>query len=179
MRVSTLVLIASFGMSVGSALAQEPASGALSSGVSSQEMVQQAKDALAEMSTIDAQVGKQLDDAEKEGDTETMECIRLRKSKIAALLAVSSLAQKDMNLALSTDQGARAEHEFRKITVAQAKVRQFQAEVQACTGEGAVADSSSSVDAESNLDGDDDTQGLGISDGVVGVDPPGTTPFEY
>ncbi|HRE03844.1 MAG TPA: hypothetical protein PLV68_21285, partial [Ilumatobacteraceae bacterium] len=121
----------------------------------------------------------QLDEAEREGDAETVECIRLRKSKISALLAVSSLAQKDMNLALSSGQDARAEHEFRKITVAQAKVRQFQSEVQACTGEGSVADSSSSVDAESNLDEDDDTQGLGISDGVVGVDPPGTTPFEY
>ncbi len=178
MRPSIFVLLATLGMAASPAIAQETAVAAAPA-VSSQQMVQQAKDALAEMSAIDAQVGKQLDEAEREGDAETVECIRLRKSKISALLAVSSLAQKDMNLALSSGQDARAEHEFRKITVAQAKVRQFQSEVQACTGEGSVADSSSSVDAESNLDEDDDTQGLGISDGVVGVDPPGTTPFEY
>lgn len=144
---------------------------------SSKEMIQGAKDALAEMSEAEQDVAKDLESVEKAGDVETAECIRSRRSKIAALIGVSTRAQTDMNAALASAQTARADHEYRKIQVALTKARQFRAEALACQGEGAVADGQTEVTVDSDLDDADDTEGLGVSDGVVGIDPPGTTPF--
>ncbi|NOY26628.1 MAG: hypothetical protein GXP62_12205 [Oligoflexia bacterium] len=140
-------------------------------------MIQGAKDALSEMTGADQAVGKNLDSAERAGDASGAECIRDRYSKISALIAVSSRAQTDMNTALASKQDARADHEYRKIQVALTKARQFRAEALACQGEGAVADGQTQVTVSANLGTTDDTQGLGVSDGVVGIDPPRTTPF--
>lgn len=162
------------------AIAQDPAADQVDAApqVSAKDKIQGAKDALAEMIAAEAQVAKDLETAEKGGDAETAECIRQRLSKMSALIAVSARAQEDMNAALATAQDARADHEYRKIQVALTKVRQFRSEALTCAGEGAVADGSTEVTVDIDLDESDDTDGLGISDGVVGTDPPGTTPFE-
>lgn len=179
MRSSSLALAIVLASLVVPAVAQELVEAPSSGELGAREMTVKARDALAEMTATDAQVAKDLEAAEREGNPETTECVRLRKSKISALLAVSNLAHKDMTAALAAGEVARAEHEFRKIEVALAKVRQFQSQVKSCLGEGAVASENSTIDMQSDLNETDDTQGLGISDGVVGVDPPGTTPFEY
>lgn len=175
--IQTLLLAVTLALAA-PAVAQELGETATATQVSTKDKIQGAKDALTEMVAAEVQVGKDLEAAEKNGDAEAAECIRQRRSKISALVAVSARAQDDMNAALATAQEARADHEFRKIQVALTRVRQFRSEALTCMGEGAVADGATEVTVESDLDDRDDTQGLGISDGVVGTDPPGTTPFE-
>lgn len=174
MRTSLLLLVTALGWAVSPAVALD-----VPTTMTSSQLVLAAEKDMGTMTTIQGEVGKDLADAENKGDEDTAECIRLRMNKISALVSVSSLAQSEMNLALSKQQLGRAEHEYRKIEVAVGFVTQFQSEVNGCTGEGAVSDATSSTDSGPSNVGTDDTQGLGISDGVVGVDPPGTTPFEY
>lgn len=171
----TLVALVATAPAIAQELGSEPL--AQTAATSSKEMIQGAKDALSEMNSADAEVAKDLESAEKSGDADTAECIRIQRSKIAALIAVSARAQSDMNAALASGQDARADHEYRKIKVALVKVRQFRAEALACQGEGAVADGQTEITVDSDLDDSDDTDGLGLSDGVVGTDPPNTTPF--
>lgn len=177
MRSSLLVLLAALGVAVAPAVAQEVSAG--STDLTSAEMVQRANTAISEMGASESEVSRLLDDAKDEGEQETIDCVSLRLSQISTLIGVSSLAQSDMNSYLSAQELQLAGHEFRKIEVAHGKVELFESQAKVCSGQGAVADATSSTQSDTSGDGDDDTQGLGISDGVVGTDPPGTTPFEY
>lgn len=143
------------------------------------DMVQGARTALEEMHESAAETARLLETAERKGEPEEVDCVRTRNSAVVALEGVSETANRDMNAALAVDQVPRASHEYRKIEVALGKVRQFTGEAQACVGGGAVADDTTEVSGgEALSDGTDETEGSGIDDGVVGVDPPGTTPFE-
>jgi len=168
-------------LAVGSpALAQDAAGPVLAQEVetSPKEMVQGAKDALSEMNFVEQTVNKDLEAATKSNDTTAAGCVRDRLNAIRALSMVSDRAQQDMLSALDVGEVARADHEYRKIQVALAKVREFLSEAQSCLGGEIVADNGTQVTVEGLAAGQDDTSGLGLSDGEVGVDPPSTTGFE-
>lgn len=181
MQLSRLGLLLFLGLGTTVAVAQD--AGTLpsdsSSSYTAKEMLQGASDALAEMGGSLQEVEKLLESAERNGDTEAVDCIVTRLNAIRALEGVSNRASSDLQEALAADQLSRGNHEYRKIEIALNKVRLFTNDAQSCTGDGSSADGITEVtggdDASS---GEDDTNGLGISDGVVGTDPPGTTPFE-
>lgn len=142
------------------------------------EMIQGARDALTEMAGAADSVQKLVEPVERQGDPEVVDCVRTRLSAINALYGVSVTANEELQAALAVDQLARANHEYRKITVSLGKTRQFTSEAEACAGDGAVADETTQVTGGELGAGADETEGSGVDDGVVGVDPPGTTPFE-
>ena len=67
---------------------------------------------------------------------------------LRALYEVSQAAEEALESALRAGDNDRAEHEFRKITVALTKVRQFVAEAEACVGENDTAPGVVNLDVE-------------------------------
>ena len=134
-----------------------------------------------EMQTAVRDAGKLLESAEKEKDVVRMQCLNQKLTSIRALLAVSEQASSAMQNALVASEGERADHEFRKIAVALSKVRQFNAEAESCLG--AVGTQPGAIEIEVDegkvLAGDaDDTEPLESGNTDIGIDPPGTSPFE-
>ena len=145
----------------------------------SKEMAQYVRSALEEMMSGLKSVSKLADAARREGDEEMIRCVQMRLSNIRALLMVSERANRAMKEAVAAASPARAEHEFRKVGVSLAKVRQFAAEADACMGDSGAAPGTSEVQvSESGLTEGDDTQALDNYFLVIGVDPPPVSPFE-
>ena len=99
------------------------------------EMAQYVRSALEEMMTGLKAVSKLADAARREGDDEMVQCVQARLSNIRALLMVSERANGAMKEAVGSANVQRAEHEFRKVVVSLAKVRQFTAEADGCMGD--------------------------------------------
>ena len=143
------------------------------------EVAQYVRTALEEMMSGLKSVSKLVDGARRDGDQEMLSCLQSRLSYIRALLMVSERANGAMKEAQAKGNGARAEHEFRKIVVSLAKVRQFIAEAETCMGEAGTTPGTSELQvAESGLAEADDTEPLDDYLILVGIDPPNTSPFE-
>ena len=100
-------------------------------------------------------------------------------SNIRALLMVSERANGAMKEAVGSANVQRAEHEFRKVVVSLAKVRQFTAEADGCMGDAGTTPGTSEVQvSQSGLTVGDDSQALDNYSMVVGVEPPDVTPFQ-
>ena len=124
-------------------------------------------------------VSKLADAARREGDDEMVQCVQARLSNIRALLMVSERANGAMKEAVGSSNVQRAEHEFRKVVVSLAKVRQFTAEADACMGDAGTTPGTSEVQVtQSGLTEGDDSQALDNYFLVVGVEPPDVTPFQ-
>ena len=155
------------------------------SGPLSDEQVSQMKtevnDALRSMKANRDKIAKLGDAVEKEGDYEkAVNCVQSAKQRVDTLIAVADRSKDALMIAI-TDGGQRdrAQHEYRKIAVARAKVQQLYAEADACVGGG----SSAEDDADVAVTGDEETEQdetESVTEGieVVGVDPPNTSPFE-
>jgi len=131
------------------------------------------------------QLSKAMEDAERDREAVRMNCLSKKLASAKTLAEVADSAQKAMETAINeapNDDKAmeRAEHEYRKIAVALNKSLQFAAEGEACLGESGSAEGVTSVDVtRGNLDDDDDTEPIDDgSSGLLGVDPPDTSPFE-
>jgi len=143
------------------------------------EMAQYVRSSLEEMMNGLKSVSKLADSARREGDEEMIRCVQMRLSNIRALLMVSERANGAMKEAVAAASPQRAEHEFRKVVVSLAKVRQFAAEADACMGDAGTAPGTSEVQvSEAGLTEGDDSQALDDYFLVVGVDPPPVSPFE-
>jgi hypothetical protein len=141
-------------------------------------MVQYVRSALEEMMTGMKTVTKLQEAARRENDEEMIRCVQLKLSNVRALMMVSERANGAMNEAQSTANPQRAEHEFRKIVVSLAKVRQFVAEADACMGDSGTTPGTSDVQvSQSGLTEGDDSQALDDYFLVVGVDPADVSPF--
>ena len=142
------------------------------------EMVQYVRSALEEMMTGMKTVTKLQEAARRENDEEMIRCVQVKLSNVRALMMVSERANGAMNEAQSTANPQRAEHEFRKIVVSLAKVRQFVAEADACMGDSGTTPGTSDVQvSQSGLTEGDDSQALDDYFLVVGVDPADVSPF--
>ena len=143
------------------------------------EMAQYVRSALEEMMTGLKAVSKLADAARREGDDEMVQCVQARLSNIRALLMVSERANGAMKEAVGSANVQRAEHEFRKVVVSLAKVRQFTAEADGCMGDAGTTPGTSEVQvSQSGLTVGDDSQALDNYSMVVGVEPPDVTPFQ-
>lgn len=180
-KIGLMLLMVGAGLT---AAAQDGAyrSSAETTELGARELLQGSRDAVEEISDRREDSEKLLADVEKSNrpdQAETEDCVRTRVNGIVALEGVSQIAYKDLQTALAADQLGHANHQYRRIGIALGKVRQFAGEAQACVGDGASADGITQVSGGDQGGGDgDETNGSGTSDGTVGVDPPGTTPFE-
>ena len=143
------------------------------------EMAQYVRSALEEMMGGLKDVSRLSDQARREGDDEMVQCVQARLSNIRALLMVSERANGAMKEFAGTSQVQRVEHEFRKVVVSLAKVRQFTAEAEACMGDSGKTLGTSEVQVtQAGLTTGDDSQALDDYFTVVGTEPPDVSPFQ-
>jgi hypothetical protein len=142
-------------------------------------MVQYVRSALEEMMSGLKSVSRLSDAARREGDDEMLRCVQVKLSNVRALMMVSERANGAMKEAQARSSTERAEHEFRKIVVSLAKVRQFVAEAEACMGDVGTTPGTSEVQVDAaGLEGADEMEPMDDYFTVLGVDPPPTSPFE-
>lgn len=139
-----------------------------------------AADANREMEAAVKKLTKAMSDAEREREAVKLNCLNKKLSSARTLSEVAETASAAMNAAIGENNLDKAEHEFRKIAVALQKTREFAAEGEACLGDAGSAPGVTSVDvSKGDLDDDDDTEPLDDgSTGLLGIDPPDTSPFE-
>jgi len=143
------------------------------------EMAQYVRAALEEMMNGLKSVSRLSEAARREGDDEMLRCVQVKLSNVRALLMVSERANGAMKEAQARASNERAEHEFRKIVVSLAKVRQFVAEAEACMGDVGTTPGTSEVQVDAaGLEGTDEMEPMDDYFTVLGVDPPPTSPFE-
>jgi len=143
------------------------------------EMVQYVRNALEEMMNGLKSVSKLQEVARRQGDDEMIRCVQNKLANVRALMMVSERASGAMKEAQGVSNPRRAEHEFRKVVVSLAKVRQFVSDAAGCVGEGASSDGTSEVQVtQSGLTEGDDSSALDDYFLVIGVDPAPTSPFE-
>ena len=143
------------------------------------EMAQYVRSALEEMMNGLKSVSRLSDSARREGDEEMLRCVQVKLSNVRALMMVSERANGAMKEAQSRASHDRAEHEFRKIVVSLAKVRQFVAEADACMGDVGTTPGTSEVQVDaSGLEESDELEPMDDYFTALGVDPPATSPFE-
>jgi len=143
-------------------------------------MMDEAGAALEKMRNYQVKVERLKEIVDKEGDYEKgVNCVQAAQQRVDTLIAVAARAEDALKVALVSGQRERAEHEFRKISVARAKVQQLFAEADACVGgtSGGQDQADVSWTAE-GLSESEDTVPLTEGIDVVGVDPPNTSPFE-
>ena len=143
------------------------------------EMVQYVRNALEEMMGGLKSVSKLQEVARRQNDEEMIRCVQNKLSNVRALMMVSERASGAMKEAQGISNTQRAEHEFRKVVVSLAKVRQFVSDAAGCVGEGASSDGTSEVQVtQSGLTEGDDSDALDDYFIVIGIDPAPTSPFE-
>ena len=143
------------------------------------ERVQYVRSALEEMMNGLKSVAKLQEVARRQNDDEMIRCVQNKLSNVRALMMVSERASGAMKEAQAVSNSQRAEHEFRKVVVSLAKVRQFVSDAAGCVGEGASSDGTSEVQVtQSGLTEGDDSSALDDYFLVIGVDPAPTSPFE-
>ena len=115
--------------------------GAQSEGVSSDEatvppeqMLEFGADALLEMRGAVKEVAKLLEIAEREKEDPRIQCLSKKLTTMRALLEVSEGSNVSLADAVKAGDIERAGHEFRKLTIALSKVRQFRSEADTCGG---------------------------------------------
>jgi hypothetical protein len=166
----------------GVAFAQEDIKAQLeqSAATSTAEKTDFATSANKEMDAAVKKLAKAMSDAEREREAVQLLCLSKKLSSARTLTEVAEYASAAMNVAIAENNLDMAEHEFRKIAVALQKTREFAAEGEACLGDGGSAPGVTSVDvSQGNLDDEDDTEPIDDgSTGLLGIDPPDTSPFE-
>jgi len=143
------------------------------------EMAQYVRSALEEMMNGLKSVSRLSDAARRESDEEMLRCVQVKLSNVRALMMVSERANGAMKEAQARASADRAEHEFRKIVVSLAKVRQFVAEAEACMGDVGTTPGTSEVQVDAaGLEEADEMEPMDDYFTTLGVDPPATSPFE-
>jgi hypothetical protein len=149
-----------------------------SSQTSPEEKIRFTDMALEEMRASVKEVAKMVEVAEREKAMVAIQCLSRKITTMRALLEVSESSAVTLKQALSAGEYENAEHEYRKIAIALAKVRQFRAEADACTGGGTAQPGHTDVEViTSALSSDDDTEGFTF-DEEFGNQPPATSQFQ-
>jgi hypothetical protein len=120
---------------------------------SPKEKVAFADSALAEIDAAVKTVEKLLEQAEKEKNTEEIECLTRKLTPMRALYEVSQVSSNAMRQALAEDSSVHAAEEYRKVAVALTKTREFLAEAQACVGDTGVNRGATSSSVSTTGDG--------------------------
>lgn len=141
-----------------------------SSATSPKEKVDFAASAVEEIGTSIKTVEKLLAEAEKDKDTEAVECLQRKLTPMKALLEVSKTSSNAMQQFLAASDVVHGDLEYRKVAVALSKTRDFLAEAQACVGE----TGAQKVDPIVSVEAPEDS-GPAIVDVVIDIDD-GTSP---
>lgn len=142
------------------------------------ERLQYAVDAIEEVNATLEEAQKLLQQVQREGDSQKVECLAKRVADLRTLAKVTELAEASMRIAIEAGNQERAGHEMRKIAVAISKARQLSLEAQACIEEAGVAAGETVVRAEGGLDSDEDeTEPLSTDVLNQGYDPPDASPY--
>jgi hypothetical protein len=143
------------------------------------EKVQYVRNALEEMMSGLKSVSKLQEVARRQNDEEMIRCVQNKLSNVRALMMVSERASGAMKEAQAVSNAKAAEHEFVKVVVSLARVRQFVSDAAGCVGEGASSDGTSEVQVtQSGLkEGDDSDTEFDNYFLVIGVDPVDVSPF--
>jgi len=142
-----------------------------------QEKMSYAADTTEEMRQAIKDVSKMLEAARREGDLNKLQCLNNRLTSIRALLQVSESAEVSMKEALSSGETERADHEFRKITVARGKAQQLRAEAEQCITDTGLKAGQTVVKADEALDKPSDETLEEPTEIDYGGDPAQTSPF--
>ena len=133
-----LVFVLVAGFLAGPAFADTPGvAGTLeqSSSTTPKEKVDFAASAVKEIDAAVGTVQKLLDQAEKDKNTEQIECLQRKLTPLRALAEVSKTSSNALQQSIASNDAVHADLEYRKIAVALSKARDFLAEAQACVGE--------------------------------------------
>jgi len=161
--------------------AQEPVDDQLVSAAetTSSEKMEFVQRGVSEVQQAQADAEGLLSDAMKDESEERTQCVQNKLAAIRALYVVTQRASSTMGAALGAQDTDRAEHQFRQVVVALSKVRQFMAEAEACVGQAGITQGRTQIEvAEQGISSSDDTEVGPDVDGLIGQDPPNSSPFE-
>jgi hypothetical protein len=129
--------------------------------------------AVGEIQTAVSVVEDMLADAEREKNTEHIECLMRKLTPMRALLEVSKQSANAMKQALAANDSVHSEQEYRKVAVSLTKTREFLAEAQACVGDGRAEEGDTSNQMTATAENDVGTEDV-PDGGVTEVGPPDT-----
>jgi hypothetical protein len=147
-----------------------------SSETSPEEMIRFTDMAVQEMKAAVGEVADMLEAAEREGAMVAIQCLSRKLTTMRALAEVSENAALELQQALADGENDRAQHEFRKITVALSRLRQFRAEADTCGGGGGESGETKVKVSSSAVSSGDETNPPEI-DIPFGEAPPDTSQF--
>jgi len=123
-----------------------------------------ARSALEEMNAAVKKVENLLEQANKEKQTEAVECLSKKLTPMRTLVDVTRESTNSMQLAMAANDAAHTDTEFRKIAVALSKVRDFLQEALACGGSSADEKAKSVATITQTVE--DLVDGSGIEQGI-------------
>jgi hypothetical protein len=147
-----------------------------SSQTSPEEMIRFTDMALEEMRAAVGDVAKMLEGAERDREMVAIQCLSRKLTTMRALTEVSENSSVVLRQALADGENDRAQHEFRKITVALSRLRQFRAEADTCGGGGGDSGETKVKVSSSAVSSEDETQPPQL-DVPFGDQPPDTSQF--
>ncbi|MBX7113687.1 MAG: hypothetical protein K1X64_05075 [Myxococcaceae bacterium] len=99
------------------------------------EKLQRSANALGKMrDTLKDVIGK-LEEARNSKDVVKLNCVNEKLSQIKGLLRISELADVSLQEAVANKDTPTAEHEFTKLSIAEAKVLQLRSQAEECIGQ--------------------------------------------
>jgi len=145
-----------------------------------EEKIRFADGALEEMRTSVKDVGKMLESAERDKDMVRIQCLGKKATTMRALLEVSEASAITLKQALASGEYESAEHEYRKIAIALAKIKQFRAEADACGGGPGAQPGSTQIEViqDAITADEDETEVVEWLDSEIWSDPPPTSQFQ-
>lgn len=149
-----------------------------SSQTSPEEKIRFADMALEEMRLSVEDVSKMVEVAERENAMVAIQCLSRKLTTMRALLEVSESSGITMRQALADGEYETAEHEYRKIAIALARVRQFRAEADACDGARSAESGKTDVEVITSAMSSEDETEPPVFDEEFGNSPPPTSQFQ-
>lgn len=160
----------------GGASAQAPAASPETVELAPKEMLAGSSASIDRMRGNLDQMQGLLKKAEERGDADAIQCLRDKLASSRAMVDVSLLTRNLMQEALANNNQARANAEYRKITVAETKVDQFLSEAMACLSDGNQTTDEVQRNTSGELGPEEGPDVVGVLD--VDIDPPDVTPFQ-
>ena len=155
------------------------------------EMTEKAEKYLNEMNGILDKVLAILKETRKEKDVIKLNCVNDKLTAIKGLIKVSEMGNISFKEAIVKDDKSTIENEITKISISYQKIKQLQAEAEACIGEMAVYTGETKVEVEMDKVAKElESEAMTESGGEAGVggtslgdegdisNPPAASPFQ-
>ena len=103
--------------------------------ISDAEKVRRSGEAVSRMKDVLKDSLKKLQDARASNDVVKLNCVNEKLTQIKGLLRISEQADVALQESVARREGAAAEHEFTKVTIAAQKVDLLRTEAESCIGQ--------------------------------------------